>query len=178
MFFFIVFFCHSNSKFQHELLNRPTRRLLKDDAIITLFAHNLANQPQKHRTSLLREETAAKRQLCENAFYHNESVKSFEYDINTKETQVELHGNSVSSMASPEVTSISNSSFSAVTSRQHKQCISLFSKLHLTLSSQKFTYVCLFHVRSSYVIIFQPQWFIPFQPEHFFQFLKISYSSC
>ena len=49
---------------------------------------------------------------------------------------------------------------------------------NLTLSSRKRTYARLFHVTSSYVIIFQPQWFIPFQPEHFFQFLKISYPSC
>ena len=105
MFFFIVFFCHSN--FQYELLNRPTRRLLKGDAIPTLFAHNLAKQLQKRRTSLLREETAANRQLCEDNFYHNELVKSFEYDINTKETQTELHCNSVSSMASLELTPIS-----------------------------------------------------------------------
>ena len=74
----------------------------------TLFAHNLAKQPQKRRTSLLREENAAKRQLCEYAFYYNESVKSFGYDINTKESQTELHCNSVSSLTSPEVTSISN----------------------------------------------------------------------
>ena len=58
------FFGHSNSNFLHELLNQTTRRLLKDDAIPTLFAHNLAKQPQKHRTSLLREETAARQQLC------------------------------------------------------------------------------------------------------------------
>ena len=55
----------------------------------------------------MREETAAKQQLCEDAFYHNESVKSFEYDINTKETQTELHCNYVSSMTSPEVMSTS-----------------------------------------------------------------------
>ena len=49
---------------------------------------------------------------------------------------------------------------------------------YLTLSSRKRTYVRLFHFTSSYVIIFQQQWFIPFQPEYFFQFLKISYPSC
>ena len=57
--------------------------------------------------SLLREKTAAKQHLYEDTFYHNKSVKSFEYDINTKETQTELHCNSVSSMTSPEVRSIS-----------------------------------------------------------------------
>ena len=73
----------------------------------TLFANNLGKQPQKRRTSLLREETAAKQQLCEDAFSHNEIVKSFEYDIITKETQTELHRNSISSMRSPGATSIS-----------------------------------------------------------------------
>ena len=91
----------------HELLNRTTRRLLKDDTVPTLFAHNMTKQPQKRRTSLAREETAAKRQLCEEALYQNDLVKSFEYEINTKEVQTELQCNSVSSITSPEVTSVS-----------------------------------------------------------------------
>ena len=66
VFFFIgFFFGHSNSNVKHELLNRLPRRLLKSDALPTLFAHNLAKELQKPRTSLLREETAAKWQLCE-----------------------------------------------------------------------------------------------------------------
>ena len=82
-------------------------RLLKDDAVSTLFAHNMAKQPHKCRTSLVREKTAAKRQLCEEALYQNDLVKSFEYEINTKEVQTELQCNSVCSMTSPEVASVS-----------------------------------------------------------------------
>ena len=67
----------------------------------------MAKQPQKHRTSLTREETAAKRQLCEEALYQNDLVKSFEYEINTKEVQTELQCNSVCSMTSPEVVLVS-----------------------------------------------------------------------
>ena len=62
-----VYECFSAMDFfwPHELLNRLPRRLLKSDALPTLFAHNLAKELQKPRTSLLREETAAKWQLCE-----------------------------------------------------------------------------------------------------------------
>ena len=67
----------------------------------------MAKQPQKRRTSLARGDTAAKRQLCEEALYQNDLVKSFEYEINTKEVQTELQCNSVCSMASPEVASVS-----------------------------------------------------------------------
>ena len=67
----------------------------------------MAKQPQKRRTSLAREETAAKRQLCEEVLYQNDLVKSFEYEINTREVQTELQCNSVCSMTSPEVASVS-----------------------------------------------------------------------
>ena len=67
----------------------------------------MAKQPQKRRTSFAREETAAKRQLCEEALYQNDLVNSFEYEINIKEVQTELQCNSVYSMTSPEVASVS-----------------------------------------------------------------------
>ena len=41
------------------------------------------------------------------ALYQNDLVKSFEYEINTKEVQTELQCNSVCSMTSPEVASVS-----------------------------------------------------------------------
>lgn len=81
--------------------------MLKADAIPTLFPHNLAKQPQKRRASLRREETASKRQFCEDALHHNKLVESLEFDVNTKEVQTELEYNSVSCMTSPEVKSVS-----------------------------------------------------------------------
>ena len=75
--------------FQDELLQNPTRRLLKDDAIPTLFAHNADKQPAKRKFSILREHERAKRQHCEDAFLHSEQVERFEFEYNTKETQTE-----------------------------------------------------------------------------------------
>ncbi|XP_057303860.1 THAP domain-containing protein 11-like [Hydractinia symbiolongicarpus] len=72
---------------QNELLNKPLRRLLKDDAVPTLFPHNSGKQPQKRRSSILREETAVKQKLCEDAIIHNEEVEHLELEMNSKGTQ-------------------------------------------------------------------------------------------
>ena len=66
------------------------RRLLKDDAIPTIFAHNSNKQPQKRKLSVLREEARAKRQLCEEAVIHQEQVDIFEFECNAKVTQTEM----------------------------------------------------------------------------------------
>lgn len=67
----------------------PLRRLLKDDAVPTLFDYNKNKQPQKRKSSELREKVKAKRQLCEEAVQHHELIQSFEFECNTKETQTE-----------------------------------------------------------------------------------------
>lgn len=64
--------------------------MLIDDAIPTLFEHNKDKQPQKRKSSVMREETSKKRQLCEEAFQHDELVQIFEIDCNTKETQTDI----------------------------------------------------------------------------------------
>ena len=64
--------------------------MLKDDAIPTLFEHNKDKQPQKRKSSMMREETNTKRQLCEQAIQHDELVQSFEFECNTKETQTDV----------------------------------------------------------------------------------------
>ena len=65
------------------------RRLLKDDAVPTLFAYNKDKQPQKRKASEWREKARAKRQLCEEAAERHELVQNFEYECNTKETQTD-----------------------------------------------------------------------------------------
>ena len=64
--------------------------MLNDDAIPTLFDHNKDKQPQKRKSSVMREETNTQRQLCEQAIQHDELVQSFEFDCNTKETQTDM----------------------------------------------------------------------------------------
>ena len=54
--------------FQHELLNKPSRKLLKDDTIPTLFDHNEDKQPFKRKTSCARLEIVNKKQLCKETF--------------------------------------------------------------------------------------------------------------
>ena len=71
-------------------MNKPSRVLLKDGAIPTIFAHNADKQPQKRRSSILREEVRVKRQLCEDAPMHQKLVDNFEFECNTKETQTEI----------------------------------------------------------------------------------------
>ena len=77
--------------------------MLKDDATLILFAHNLAKQPQKRSRG--GEQISSKRQLYENVLHHNELMKSFEFDENTKQVQTELQCISVSCTISLEVTS-------------------------------------------------------------------------
>ena len=64
--------------------------MLNDYVIPTLFDHNKDKQPQKRKSSVMREETNTKRQLCEQAIQHDELVQSFEFDCNTKETQTDM----------------------------------------------------------------------------------------
>ena len=56
----------------------------------TIFAHNAHKQPQKRKSSVLREEARVKRQLCEDAMIHQELLDTFEFECNTKETQTEI----------------------------------------------------------------------------------------
>ena len=71
-------------------MGKPPRILLKDDAIPTVFAHNADKQPQKRKSSVLREEARTKRQLCEDVAIHQELINDFEFECNTKETQTEI----------------------------------------------------------------------------------------
>ena len=72
------------------MLKLESKRILKDDAIPTLFEHNKDKQPQKRKSSVMREETKTKRQLCEQAIQHYKLVQSFEFECNTKATQTDL----------------------------------------------------------------------------------------
>ena len=60
------------------------RRLLKDDAVPTLFTHNKDKQPQKCKSSELREEASAKRQLREDAVENHKLFQRFDFKCNTK----------------------------------------------------------------------------------------------
>ena len=82
-----IYFYHLD--FKHELLGLPLRRLLKDDAIPTLFDYNKDKQPAKRKCSESREKVKTKQKLCEDAIQHHELVQSFELECNTKETQTE-----------------------------------------------------------------------------------------
>ena len=70
-------------------MKKIPRKLLKDDAVPTLFDHNKGKQAQQRTSSTKREEIKAKRQLCEDALIHQEEVNSFEFQCNTKETRTE-----------------------------------------------------------------------------------------
>ena len=63
--------------------------MLKEDVVPTiLFAYNANKQPLYLRASVLRQEVATKKKLCDDAFMHNEFVQNFEFEIsNTKATQ-------------------------------------------------------------------------------------------
>lgn len=65
------------------------RRLLKAEAVPTIFAYNKDKQPQKRKSSETREKARAKRQLCEDAVHHHALVQSFDFECNTKETQTD-----------------------------------------------------------------------------------------
>ena len=66
------------------------RKLLKDDAIPTLFEHNKDKSTQKRRCSEVRDAKKAKRQMCEDAMALQERVEQFEFELNTKGTQTDI----------------------------------------------------------------------------------------
>ena len=51
-------------------MGKPVRKILKDNAVPTIFDHNKDKQPLKRRTSLGREQSSTQIQLPENAFEH------------------------------------------------------------------------------------------------------------
>ena len=55
-----------------------------------MFAHDADEQPQKQKSSVLREQARAERQFCEDALIHQELVDNSEFECNTKETQTEI----------------------------------------------------------------------------------------
>ena len=68
-------------------MGKPVRKLLKDDAVSTIFDHNKDKRPLKRRTSLGREQSSTQIQLRENAFEHYGKCQKFEQELNTKSTQ-------------------------------------------------------------------------------------------
>ena len=68
-------------------MGKPIRKLLKDDAVPTIFDHNKDKQPLKRRTSLGPEQSSTQIQLRENAFEHYGKCQKFEQGLNTKSTQ-------------------------------------------------------------------------------------------
>ena len=58
----------SLSNFQHEILNKSPRKLLKDDAIPTLFDCNKDKLPLKRNVSCAQLEIVNEKQLCEETF--------------------------------------------------------------------------------------------------------------
>ena len=61
--------------------------MLKQDAVPTKFAYNANKEPLKLRASVLREEAATKKKLCDDSFMRNKLGQHFEFKINTKATQ-------------------------------------------------------------------------------------------
>ena len=61
--------------------------MIKDNVIPTLCDHNKDKQPIKRRSTLSRNETAQKKQYCEEAFELYDKFEKFEYEINSKEIQ-------------------------------------------------------------------------------------------
>ena len=68
-------------------MGKPVRKLLKDDAVPTIFDHNKDKRPLKRRTSLGREQSSTQIQLRENAFEHYRKCQKFEQELNTKSTK-------------------------------------------------------------------------------------------
>ena len=68
-------------------MGKPVRKLLKDDAVPTIFDHNKDKRPLKRRTSLGREQSSPQIPLRENAFEHYGKCQKFEQELNTKSTQ-------------------------------------------------------------------------------------------
>ena len=63
--------------------------LLKDDAVPTLFACNKDRQPHKQKSSELRKEARAKRQLCEDAVENHKLFQRFDFKCNMKGIQTD-----------------------------------------------------------------------------------------
>ena len=57
-------------------MGQPVRKLLKDDAVPTIFDHNKDKRPLKRRTRLSREQSSTQIQLRENAFEHYENCQN------------------------------------------------------------------------------------------------------
>ena len=68
-------------------MGKPVRKLLKHDAVPTIFDHNKDKRPLKQRTSLGREQSSTQIQLRENAFEHYGKWQKFEQELSTKSTQ-------------------------------------------------------------------------------------------
>ena len=75
--------------FKHELLNKPLRRLLKDDAIPTIFDYNKDKVVHKRKSST-RGEIQNKKQLCDNTFERYSQWETLEKEQNTVGLQTEL----------------------------------------------------------------------------------------
>ena len=65
----------------------PPRKLLKDDAIPTLFDYNRDKQSSKRKTSCGRLEIVNMNQLCGEAFEHYDRWENLEMEINSKGVQ-------------------------------------------------------------------------------------------
>ena len=65
-------------------MGKPIRKLLKDDAVPTIFDHHKDKRPLKRRTSLGHEQSSTQIQLRENAFEHYGKCQKFEQELNMK----------------------------------------------------------------------------------------------
>ena len=63
------------------------KMMLKEDVVPTIFAYNANKQLSKCWVSVLREEAATKKNLCDDAFVYNKLRQNFEFEFNTKATQ-------------------------------------------------------------------------------------------
>ena len=60
------------------------RKLLKDDAVPTLFDYNKDKEPSKRKTSCARLKIVNKKKFCEEAFEHYYRWENLEMEINSK----------------------------------------------------------------------------------------------
>ena len=59
--------------------------MLKEDLLLTIFACNTNKQKSKRKASVLREEAATKKKLCNDVFMHNESVQILNLRLTLKQ---------------------------------------------------------------------------------------------
>ena len=79
--------------FQHKLLNKSPRNLLKDDTIPTIFDYKKDKQPSRCKTNCAQLEIVNKKQLCEEAFDHYDQWRNFDMEINrSAQTNQEMTG--------------------------------------------------------------------------------------